>query len=146
MNIIKINELYQDIILEHNERPCCHYKMKNLTNYAKGFNSFCGDQIEIFANVQKNIIRNISFWSQGCAISKASASIMISLIKKKTVKEAMENFLLFHQYLTNNQSLQILEHDMRELIVFQGIKRFPVRMKCVFLPWNTMKSAMIKNN
>jgi nitrogen fixation NifU-like protein len=145
MTIEKINDLYQDIILEHNQTPFNFYKMKKATNYFKGFNPFCGDQIEIFCNIKKHTIKEISFWSQGCAISKASASIMTSLLQNCTIPEALDMFSLFYQYLTINKKVK-LTYKMRELVVFQRIRHFPIRIKCASLPWHTMKSALEKKS
>jgi nitrogen fixation NifU-like protein len=135
-----IDELYQDVILEHNNNPTNYRRIKNATHYSKGYNPFCGDYIEIFCNIQKKVIEEVSFFGEGCAISKASASIMMNLIEKKTTREALEIFSMFHKFLMNKKS--VLNLHSKELKIFEGVKKFPLRIKCATLAWHTLRSAI----
>jgi len=135
-----IDELYQDVILEHNKEPINYYRMKRATHYSKGYNPFCGDYIEIFCNIESNVIKEISFFGEGCAISKASASIMMSLIEKKNIKEALEIFSIFHKFLVNKKR-NVGKYE-RNLAIFKGVKKFPLRIKCATLAWHTFRSAV----
>jgi len=138
-----INELYQDVILEHNSKPINYYRMKDATHYSKGYNPFCGDNIEVFCFVSNNVIEKISFFGEGCAISKASASMMMSLIERQTIKEAMQIFAKFHKFLTGqNNSLDKYNQD---LIIFKGVKNFPLRIKCATLAWHALRSSIKKS-
>jgi nitrogen fixation NifU-like protein len=135
-----IDELYQDVILEHNSNPKNFYRMKDANHYSKGYNPFCGDYIEIFCNIQSNKINKISFFGEGCAISKASASIMIGFVEKRTVKEGLGIFLVFHKFLTNKRI--DIPNNVKELSIFSGVKKFPLRIKCATLAWHTFKDAV----
>jgi len=135
-----IDELYQDVILEHNSNPINFYRMKNATHYSKGYNPFCGDYIEIFCSIQLNKIDRISFFGEGCAISKASASIMIKLIEKNTIKEALGIFSIFHKFLIHKKN-DITSYT-KELAIFRGVKKFPLRIKCATLAWHTFRSSI----
>ena len=136
-----IDELYQEIILEHNQKPKNFFKLQNPTHYAKGLNPFCGDQIEIFYIVNsKLLITNISFIGYGCAISKASASIMISLLSNSSVKEALILYNNFHEFLIKKHT-KLISSD---LLVFKNIKKFPIRIKCAMIPWHAFKIALNK--
>lgn len=138
----EIKDLYQEIILEHNKTPCFYYKMNKATHYFKGHNSFCGDKIEIFLKLSNNIINEISFYGQGCAISTASASIMVNILKGCLVSEALEKFEYFHNFL-NNKSIENIKNDKyKELNVFEGVRLYPIRIKCATLAWHTMKTAL----
>jgi len=143
---MNINDLYQDTILEHNRAPRNHYRMKNATNYYKGINPFCGDIIEVFCYIEENKIKNISFWGNGCAISKASASIMMHIVKGYTIKNTIQLLHLFHEFLINpnkNKNLVNLNEKIsKALLIFKGVKRFPSRIKCATLAWHTLKSAI----
>jgi len=138
----KIKNLYQEIILEHNKTPCFYYKMDKATHYFKGHNSFCGDKIEIFLNLSNNVIKEISFYGQGCAISTASASIMVNMLKGSLINEALDKFEYFHNLL-NNKSIENIKKDKyKELNVFEGVRLYPIRIKCAILAWHTMKMAL----
>jgi len=144
MTTHEINELYQDIILEHNHSPLNYYKIVGPTHKAKGSNPFCGDKFEVFCVINNNIITEISFVGQGCAISKASASIMMQIIEGKDVSEALQVFHNFHNFLLNKQNNLSMLKDLKILLIFQGVKNFPLRVKCATLAWHTFKNAIRK--
>ena len=138
----ELRELYQQVILDHNKSPRNFRKMENPTQEADGHNPLCGDTIHIYLKVENGIIKDVSFEGKGCAISKASASMMTSMIKGKTVREAEELFEKFHALVTgklgNNPDLT----EFGKLAVFAGVQEFPVRVKCASLAWHTMDTAL----
>ncbi len=138
----KIEDLYQEIILEHNKIPFYYYKMTEATHYFKGHNSFCGDKIEIFLKLSNNIINDISFYGEGCAISTASASIMVSILKGLLISEALNRFEYFHNLLNNKCIKNIKNEKYKDLNVFEGVRKYPIRIKCAILAWHTMKIAL----
>jgi len=138
----KIEDLYQEIILEHNKNPFYYYKMKEATHYFKGHNSFCGDKIEIFLKLSGKVIDEISFYGEGCAICKASASMMVSILKGLVITEALDRFEYFHNLLNNKFIENIKDEKYKDLNVFEGVRKYPIRIKCAILAWHTMKIAL----
>ena len=134
----ELRELYQQVILDHNKSPRNFRKIDNANKFAEGYNPLCGDRINIYLIVENDVVKDISFQGSGCAISKASASLMSSIVKGKTVKEAEEFFNKFHNLITGNLD----EEELGKLAVFAGVREFPVRVKCASLAWHTMMSAV----
>lgn len=139
------NELYQEMILDHykNPRNCC--TMHEATHSASGDNPLCGDQLEIFLNVDGEILREISFQGSGCAVSQASASLMTEHLKGRTIEESLEVFDKVHMMLTGLHPDEINTEDektMGKLNALSGIAEFPMRVKCASLAWHTLKSAL----
>ena len=137
-----IQELYQQVILDHNKNPRNYGELKPCTNFAEGYNPLCGDRFNVYAILEGEIIKDIHFSGSGCAISKSSASIMTTLLKGKTKAEAMELFDTFQHLVTADISEVPDEEQLGKLAVFAGVREFPARIKCAGLPWHTMKNAI----
>ena len=138
-------ELYQQVILEHNKTPRNFRKIENCTHVAEGYNPLCGDHLNIYLIVNKNnIIEDVSFVGDGCAISKASASMMTQSIKGKTVQEAENLFEQFHKLIKGDLNPDKDPNTLEKLTVFSGIWHFPARVKCASLSWHTMHGALHK--
>jgi nitrogen fixation NifU-like protein len=137
-----LRDLYQQIILDHNKSPRNFHKMENATNRVEGFNPLCGDHYTIYLDVEGEVIRDISFDGSGCAISKASASLMSSMLKGKTVAEAEDLFKKFHDIVTGQ--LDAEEHliELGKLAAFSGVCDYPARVKCATLAWHTMHEGI----
>ncbi len=133
-----LRELYQQLILDHNQHPKNFKELENATAVAEGHNPLCGDEITLYLIVENNQIQDISFKGSGCAISKASASIMTTLIKGKTVQEAEHLFQEFHKMITTGET----SDKMGKLAVLAGVHKYPSRVKCAILSWHTMNNAL----
>lgn len=142
----ELRELYQQIILDHNKSPKNFKKLETANHSAEGYNPLCGDRIDIYLNIQDGIISDVSFQGSGCAISKASASLMTTILKGKTVEEAQSLFEKFHELVTGKLEAANLNEELGKLIVFAGVKEFPARVKCASLAWHTMISALKEEN
>ncbi len=138
----ELKELYQQVILDHNKAPRNFRKIENPSGFAEGYNPLCGDKINIYVNFDNEKISDISFQGSGCAISKASASLMTSMLKGKTRKEAEEIFNRFHDLVTDKLGDNPDIEDLGKLAVFTGVRDFPARVKCVSLAWHTMMNAL----
>jgi len=138
----ELRELYQQVILDHNKSPRNFRKIEDANKSAEGYNPLCGDRINIYLIVENNLIKDISFQGSGCAISKASASLMSSIVKGKTVHEAEELFNKFHNLITGKLDDNFDLDELGKLAVFAGVREFPVRVKCASLAWHTMMSAV----
>ena len=141
----ELRELYQQVILDHNKSPRNFRVMENPTQEADGHNPLCGDTLHIYLHVEDGIIKDVSFKGSGCAISKASASLMTSMIKGMTVEEAEKLFENFHDLVTGKLGENADLSDLGKLAVFAGVQEFPVRVKCASLAWHTMESALHQN-
>jgi nitrogen fixation NifU-like protein len=141
----ELRELYQQVILDHNKSPRNFRKIDNANKSAEGYNPLCGDRINIYLIVEDDIVKDISFQGSGCAISKASASLMSSIVKGKTVQEAEELFNKFHNLITGKLGDNFDLDELGKLAVFAGVREFPVRVKCASLAWHTMMSAVNEN-
>ena len=138
----EIRELYQQIILDHNKNPKNFGKLDPHNHYAEGFNPLCGDHIHLYLLTEGDTITNISFEGSGCAISKSSASMMTAFLKGKTVAEAEALFERFHDMVTGAGDLNDSYEDLDKLAVLQGVREFPVRVKCASLSWHTLVAAL----
>ena len=134
-------ELYQQVILDHNKNPKNFYKMTDFDYKAKGHNPLCGDQLDLFIKVENEIIKEISFEGHGCAISKASASMMTQSLKGMKISQAMELMDLFNQMVKKEKALEEIE-PLGKLKIFSGIWEYPSRVKCAILCWHTFKNAV----
>jgi nitrogen fixation NifU-like protein len=141
----EINELYQQVILDHNKNPRNFGVMDDATNTAEGHNPLCGDQIDVYAKVENGKILEIKFKGAGCAISKASASIMTTMIVGKTVDEAKDLFDDFINIVTADLSAKCDTLELGKLAVFCGVREYPARVKCASLAWHTMMKAIKKS-
>lgn len=138
----EFDELYKQVILDHNKSPRNFGVLQHFSHHAEGHNPLCGDEVDITLDVQDGLIKDIKFSGSGCAISKASASIMTTLIKGKTVEEAKKLFEEFREIVTNDPSAQIDFDDSGKLVVFAGVREYPSRVKCASLPWHTLMNAL----
>ena len=134
-----LEELYQEVILDHNRRPR-NFRAIESGRKAEGYNPLCGDRITVFLKVDDGVITDASFQGAGCAISKASASLMTDSVKGKTVAEAQALFERFHRMITAAPDAS--PGDLGKLAVLSGVRRFPVRVKCATLAWHTFQAAM----
>jgi nitrogen fixation NifU-like protein len=142
----QLRELYQEVILDHNKSPRNFKKLDTANRTAEGYNPLCGDKIDIFLDVEDNIVKDISFQGSGCAISKASASLMSTIIKGKSVEEAKKLFEKFHNLITGKLDENISIEELGKLAVLGGVKEFPMRVKCASLAWHTMLTALKNEN
>ncbi len=140
----ELRELYQQVILDHNKSPRNFKILEHHNHFAEGYNPLCGDKIDVYVQIDDGIVKDISFQGSGCAISKASASLMSSLVKGKPVAEAEILFEKFHDLITGKVDDKNALEELGKLAVFAGVKDFPARVKCASLAWHTMQSA-IKN-
>jgi nitrogen fixation NifU-like protein len=136
----ELSELYQEVILDHNRRPRNFQRLEGANRTAEGFNPLCGDQVTVYLLLEEGRIKDISFQGSGCAISKASASMMTSSLKGKTRAEAERLFEKVHGMLKGN-SREGLE-ELGKLAVLSGVCNFPARVKCASLAWHTLRSAL----
>jgi nitrogen fixation NifU-like protein len=137
-----ISELYRDIILDHNRSPRNFRKMNDATRSVEGFNPLCGDHYTVYVRLRNDVIEDVSFEGAGCAISKASASVMSSMLKGKTPKEADLLFEQFHRLVKGEITSDGEIEAMGKLGAFGGVSEFPARVKCASLPWHTMHAAL----
>ncbi len=141
-----LRELYQEVILDHSKHPKNYYKMPDATHVAEGYNPLCGDHFNIYLKVEDGIIKEISFEGSGCAISKASASIMTSIVKGKSIEEVEHIFNQFHSFITGKVDKNFDPNSLGKLAVFTGVSEFPVRVKCATLAWHTLINALENNS
>lgn len=136
-----LRELYQQVILDHNKSPRNFKKLESANRTAEGYNPLCGDHYTLFVEMDGEVIRDLGFQGSGCAISKASASIMSSTLKGKTKGEAESLFDQFHRMVMGEIDSAEAE-KMGRLAAFSGIRDFPTRIKCASLAWHTMNSIL----
>jgi nitrogen fixation NifU-like protein len=138
----ELRELYQQVILDHNKSPRNFKKLENANHIAEGYNPLCGDKINLYLIVEDDIVKDIGFQGSGCAISKASASLMSSIVKGKTKKEVEELFSKFHDLVTGKLNNEADIEALGKLAVFAGVRDFPARVKCASLAWHTLIAAL----
>jgi len=137
-----LRELYSDMIKDHGYKPRNFRRQDDANHQARGQNPLCGDQLTVYLNVDRGRIKDVSFLGKGCAISTASASIMTQTLKGKTLEEAEQIFQQFHKLLTLGLDPNGSEEALGKLMVFSGVRKFPVRVKCATLPWHTLHAAL----
>ena len=137
-----LRELYQEVILDHSKHPKNYHKMEDATHVAEGYNPLCGDHFNLYLKVEDGIIKDVSFLGAGCAISKASASIMTSIIKGKSIEDAEKIFQNFHSFVTGKIDKNFDINSLGKLAVFSGVSEYPVRVKCATLAWHTLINAL----
>lgn len=137
----RLNRLYEEMILEHNKKPRNFLKLEPHSHASHGKNPLCGDDYFVFINIQNDIIQDVSFLGQGCAISKSSGSLMTETLKGKTLEEALELKNAFLELVSKD-----VDADKKALLgklkVFEGVKQFPVRVKCAALVWRALEDAL----
>jgi len=135
-----LSDLYQEVILDHNRRPRNFHPLADASHSAEGYNPLCGDRLMLYLKVDGGRIEDVSFEGSGCAISKASASMMTDALKGRSVAEATALFERFHRMVTTPPSQPV--EDMGKLSALAGVREFPVRVKCASLAWHTLKAAL----
>ena len=135
-----LTDLYQEVILDHNRRPRNFRAIAAPTHHAEGYNPLCGDRLNLYVQVSGETITDMAFEGSGCAISKASASLMTDALKGKSVGEANSLFERFHRVVTTPPDQPV--EDLGKLSVLAGVREFPVRVKCASLAWHTLKAAL----
>jgi len=138
----ELDELYQEVILDHNKSPRNYRTMAHANRKAQGYNPLCGDQVTVYVQLDDGIIKDISFQGSGCAISKASASLMTSALKGKSEAEAKQLFESVHRMLTGEPGGNGHDEDVGKLAILSGVCKFPARVKCASLAWHTVNSAL----
>jgi nitrogen fixation protein NifU and related proteins len=139
-----LKALYQEIILDHNKNPRNFKKLEDADYSVEGYNPLCGDHYIVFLKMNGDVIAEITFQGSGCAISKASASVMSTILKGKTKAEAERWFEKFHNLVRGNVERDAGIDAYGKLAAFSGVSEFPARVKCAILPWHTMKNAIEK--
>ena len=136
-----LTDLYQEILLEHNSKPRNFRKLEEANQTADGYNPLCGDQITLYLKVVDGVIDDVGFQGSGCAISRASASMLTQSVKGQSVERAQEIFDAFHAMLTEPDTE--LDYDtLDDLECLAGVSEFPTRIKCAVLAWHTMQAAL----
>ena len=135
-----LSDLYQEVILDHNKRPRNYRTIEAPSHQVEGYNPLCGDRLNLYVTVEGNVITDVAFQGSGCAISKASASLMTDAVKGTTVEQARALFERFHHVVTTPPDQPV--EDLGKLSVLAGVREFPVRVKCASLAWHTMKNAV----
>ena len=135
-----LSDLYQEVILDHNRSPRNFRRIAGASHHAEGFNPLCGDRVTVFVQIEGDRIADVTFEGSGCAISKASASLMTDELKGSTVADARRLFERFHRMVTT-PSDQAVE-ELGKLSALAGVREFPVRVKCASLAWHTLKAAI----
>ena len=135
-----LTDLYQEVILDHNRRPRNFRALAEANRTQEGYNPLCGDRLTLYVKLEGDRIADVAFQGSGCAISKASASLMTEALKGKTVSEARELFDKFHDMVTSAPDQAA--PDLGKLSVLSGVREFPTRIKCASLAWHTLKAAV----
>ena len=143
----QLQDLYQQVILDHNRAPRNFGALADANRSALGHNPLCGDQLTVYVKVDGgDVIQEIAFQGKGCAISKASASLMTDALKGRTVAEAEALFGTFHDMLTGPPDVKADPKGLGKLAVFSGVREFPARVKCATLAWHTLHQALTGGN
>lgn len=138
----ELRELYQQIILDHNKNPKNFKQIKPASHTSEGYNPLCGDRINLYLQIEEDVIKDIGFQGSGCAISKASASVMTTVLRERSLTDAKLLFKNFQSLLTGGMEVELDVKDLGKLAVFAGVRKFPVRIKCALLAWHTMLAAL----
>ena len=138
----ELRALYQETILDHNKNPRNYRAMEDADRMLEGFNPLCGDHYTVYLKFDGDVISDVSFTGSGCAISKASASVMSAVLKGKTKEEAERLFAQFHDLVTGKAGGVENIEALGKLAAFGGVSEFPARVKCASLAWHTMKAAL----
>ena len=137
-----LRDLYQEVILEHSKQPRNYRELGDANHKAEGYNPLCGDHFTVYLKMDGEKIQDVSFQGSGCAISKASASMMTQSVKGKTLAEAEKIFAQFHTLVTGGGERSGNQEELGKLAVFSGVSEFPVRVKCATLAWHTLHAAL----
>ncbi len=137
-----LTELYQQVIIEHNRSPRNFKHLPDANRHAHGDNPLCGDKIDLFVKVEGDVIADVGFQGKGCAISRASASLMTGAVRGKPVADAERLFRAFHAMVTGDPTQPADDTGLGKLAAFAGVKQFPARVKCANLAWHTLHAAL----
>jgi len=140
--VSELRELYQQVILDHNKNPRNFHPMADATRTAEGRNPLCGDEIKVYVRLHDDTIEDISFEGRGCAISKASASMMTMSLKGKSIADAERLFQSVHTMLAGSGDVEDEDETLGRLAALSGVREFPVRVKCASLGWHALKAAL----
>lgn len=138
----ELNDLYQQVILDHNKNPRNFREIENATQTADGNNPLCGDALRVYVEMDGDVVKDVAFKGSGCAISKASASMMTQAVKGRTKEEAEVLFDEFHKMVTGGLDPENEESHLGKLKIFAGVLEFPARVKCASLSWHTLHAAL----
>ena len=138
----ELSDLYQEVILEHNKNPRNFREIADADQYADGKNPLCGDALRVYVSLDGDTVTDVAFKGSGCAISKASASMMTQAVKGKTKAEAEAIFGEFHAMVTGDLDIETEDNDLGKLKIFAGVLEFPARVKCASLSWHTLNAAL----
>jgi nitrogen fixation NifU-like protein len=138
----ELSDLYQEVILDHNKSPRNYREIENADKTADGHNPLCGDQLKVYLSMTDDKVTDVAFIGSGCAISKASASMMTQAIKGKSREDAEKLFDEFHKMVLGELNEEEDENNLGKLKIFAGVREFPARVKCASLSWHTMKAAL----
>ena len=139
----ELSELYQQVILDHNKKPRNFHKLETANRTAEGYNPLCGDQLNVYLQLEDDQVKDISFEGSGCAIWKASSSMMTQAVKGKSKQEVENLFDEFHRMVTGQLDEETEPNQLGRLKIFSGVREFPVRVKCATLSWHTMHAALL---
>ena len=137
-----LDDLYQEVILDHNKSPRNFRAMVEANRKAEGYNPLCGDHVTVYLQLENDLIKDISFEGSGCAISKASASMMTAELKGKSESYAHELFENVHKMLTGDTTAEEGAGKVGKLAILSGVCKFPARVKCASLAWHTVNAAL----
>lgn len=135
-------ELYQQLIIEHSRSPRNQRAVEGANRTAQGLNPLCGDEITVQLRLEDDRVADVAFQGSGCAIAKASASLMTGAVLGRTVPEAEALFQRFHQMVTSRADAPVSEAELGKLAALAGVRAFPARVKCASLAWHTLHAAM----
>jgi len=138
----ELSDLYQETILEHNKNPRNFREIEDATRSADGNNPLCGDALRVYVDLEGDTVKDVAFKGSGCAISKASASMMTQVVKGKSKDEAEMIFDEFHKMVTGGLDVETEENHLGKLKIFAGVLEFPARVKCASLSWHTLHAAL----
>jgi len=137
-----LRDLYQEVVIDHSKKPRNFRKPEGANRSAEGMNPLCGDEMTVYLKLAGDVIEDIGFQGAGCAISKASASLMTAAVKSKTRTEAESLFERVHSMLTEGPGGKVDPEELGKLAVLSGVWEFPARVKCASLAWHTLRSAL----
>ena len=137
-----LRDLYQEVILEHSKAPRNYRELKEADHQAEGYNPLCGDQLTVYVQLEGDAVKDVSFEGTGCAIFKASASMMTQAVKGKTKQESEVLFDEFHRMVTDQLDEESEPNQLGKLKIFAGVREYPVRVKCATLSWHTLVAAL----
>ena len=138
----ELRELYQSVILDHNKKPRNFGPLEQANRSADGYNPLCGDKVRVSLEVEDDVVKAVRFEGSGCAISTASASLMTEAVGGKPVEEVLRLFEGFHAMVTSDPDAETDRSELGKLVVFAGVREFPIRVKCATLAWHTLMAAL----